>query len=281
VSADLSLASVEARLFALITAPEGVAAGLAALGLHRAELERVIASDTRASAVERLDIYASMYFFRIRDVLAEMFPRLARALGDAHFHNLVTDYLLACPSTHPSLRDVGRRLPAFLDGDRRRSFGGTRARPGWLADLARLEWARHDVFDLADAAPLSPERLRSRPPESFASLPLSLIPAHARVPVRFAVDDTWEALGTGSEAAEPPVAPRTLLVWRAGGDVYHRALEPLEAETLARIASHERPCLGHLCDWLAERIPDEPEAARSAFQLLSQWASEGVLIDVD
>ena len=72
---------VESLLYRLITAPSGVAEGLAQeKSLAHGGLARVIAGDDRLSAEERVDIYANMYFYRILDVLKEDFPAtLARA----------------------------------------------------------------------------------------------------------------------------------------------------------------------------------------------------------
>ena len=140
----------------------------------------MVVGDARLSAVDRLDVYASMYFVRIHDVLREELARTAAAVGDEAFHDLVTDYLQACPPSHPSLREAGARLPAFL---------ATHAlavdRP-WLAELARLERARLEVFDGPDAEPVSIASLREVPPERFGALRLHLIagaPA-ARQPLR-------------------------------------------------------------------------------------------------
>src|SRR5260221_3412655 len=105
-AAGPTLAAVERQFFTLITAPEGLTQGLATAGQRPADLEQVTASDDRASAVERLDVYANMYFYRIRDPLRDSFPATAAVVGEAGFHNLITDYLLAYPSRHPSLREV-------------------------------------------------------------------------------------------------------------------------------------------------------------------------------
>ena len=102
-------------------------------------------------AYGRLDVYADMYFYRLRDCLAEDFPKLAELVGEARFHNLVTDYLLRHPSSHPSLRELGRRLPAFL------ADHAIAAEFPVAADLARLEWARVDVFDERDVADAIPK----------------------------------------------------------------------------------------------------------------------------
>ena len=114
----------------------------------------MVAGDARLSAVERLDVYATMYFVRIHDVLRDEYARTAAVLGGEAFHDLVTDYLQACPPAHPSLREAGARLPAFL------AAHALAADRPWLAELARLERARLEVFDGPDAAPLSIAALR-------------------------------------------------------------------------------------------------------------------------
>jgi hypothetical protein len=154
------LRGVQELFWKLITAPEGVARGAAELrrggALESEDLSFLVPPDDTRSSAEQLDIYANMYFHRLHDCLAEDFPVLKARLGDARFHNLVTDYLLAHPPTHFSLRELGRALPGFLA-----SHALEREFPA-LADLARLEWARVDVVDDADAAPLSREEVLER-----------------------------------------------------------------------------------------------------------------------
>ena len=107
-----------------------------AVGRAAADVDEMIAGDARLSPEARLDIYAEMYFFRIHDVLRDEAPRTAAVLGGAAFHDLVTDYLRACPPNHPSLREAGARLPAFLaDAPARR--GAPLARPSWRGSNGR------------------------------------------------------------------------------------------------------------------------------------------------
>ena len=149
----MKLAELQARFHALVTAPESVAATLAARGAQAVgDVHELVVGDARLSAVERLEIYANMYFFRIRDVLRDEFPRTAALLGDSTFHDLVVDYLAAIPPRHPSLREVGARLPAFLA-----AHSTARARP-WLAELARLERTRLELVDAPDAETLTLDR---------------------------------------------------------------------------------------------------------------------------
>jgi hypothetical protein len=266
----MSLARLQARLFGLITAPESVEKTLASEGAAARDLEAIVVGDARASAVERLDVYANMYFLRIRDVLADYFPKLRAVLGAAAFHDLVTDYLIAHPSTHPSLRNVGRALSAFI--------ASQVAREPWHAELAALEWARLDVFDRADAAPLAREPLAALPPDAFADLALSLVPALEVVATRHAVEQTWRALEDGGPAtgAPPAAAPgHGLLVWRRGVVVHHRPLDGLEARALARLKGG---CtFGALCADLGRDRADD-EAAALAAGFLGRWLADELLL---
>jgi hypothetical protein len=256
---------LQRQLFALITAPRGVADGLAALGLESADLEAVIAGDARGSALERLEIYAEMYFYRIFDVLHDDFPQLAAAAGDAAFHNLATDYLLAHPSCHPSLRNVGSALPRYLAGH------ALAAERPWLAELAALEWARVDVFDRADATPLAPDALARLDPDAFADLPLPIIGAHEIVQARHAIDEIWRAPTEPPAAAVSAGEERRFLVWRKGLTVFHRALDRREAVALQ--AARAGATFGMLCGQLGDEMPED-QAAATAAALLGRWIAD-------
>ena len=269
-----SLAALERQFFTLITAPEGVAQGLAAAGQRDGDLDAVIASDERASAVERLDIYANMYFYRIRDTLRDYFPATAAVVGEAGFHNLITDYLLAHPSRHPSLREVGRALPVF---SATHALSGERP---WLGELAALEWARLDVFDRADQAILELAQLQALAPEEFAGLILRPIGAHEIVASSFAVDDLWSAVNTGADESSlaSPAAretPSAFLIWRRETTVYHRLADAAEAQAIGWIRAGLS--FGALCERLGhDRTPEE--AAQHASAWLGQWLADGLLI---
>jgi hypothetical protein len=281
----MKLAEMEARFYDLVTARESVAATLAAGGERaRSETARrevgaavgpdapdallgLIRGDERLSAVERLDVYAGMYFFRIRDVLRDEYARTAALLGDDAFHNLVVDYLQACRPSHPSLREVGARLPGFLAAH---PTGGDRP---WLAELARLERARLELYDGPDTEALTIEALRATPPERFGALRLRPISCHALLENRFGVSALWR--GEDAHARSPAPGPETLLVWRRDVEVYHRAVDPEEAGWLRRLepgVPFER-----ICAELGETTGSEEAAAVRAFELVSRWTADGFL----
>ncbi|HEV2169709.1 MAG TPA: DNA-binding domain-containing protein, partial [Candidatus Binatus sp.] len=111
----MELRNIESLLYRLITAPEGVRDGLGReRRLPAGGLGAIIDGDDRLDAVDRLDIYANMYFYRLLDVLREDFPATAAVVGTDLFHNLVTGYLLEHPPTEPSIAYAGRYLAKHL-----------------------------------------------------------------------------------------------------------------------------------------------------------------------
>jgi hypothetical protein len=265
----MKLGDMQARFYALVTARDEVAALAAREAETRAAVDEMVVGDARLSAVDRLDVYATMYFVRIHDVLAEELSRTAAALGGEAFHGLVTDYLQACRPNHPSLREAGARLPAYL------ATHPCAAERPWLAELARLERARLEVFDGPDAAPASLAALRAVPPDRFGALRVRLIPSHRLLDNRFAIAEAWRA-GVADEAP-PRAAPELLIVWRRDSVVYHRAVDADETRWLPRLADAPGVVFGDLCAVLGERLPDEAAAAR-AFELVARWAAEELIV---
>ncbi|HXM88366.1 MAG TPA: DNA-binding domain-containing protein, partial [Candidatus Acidoferrum sp.] len=163
----IQLKELQSLLYRLITAVNGVAQGLAAeRELGAAELDTIVLGDDRLSAEARVDIYANMYFYRIRDALKEDFPATLAVLGDANFHNLVTGYLLEYPPTQPSISHCGSHLAEYLRDHPLRDDAP------FIADLAALERASVEVFLGPDAAPMEPDTLRALAPQDWPAMKL-------------------------------------------------------------------------------------------------------------
>jgi len=244
----------------------------------------LVVSDGRASADERVQVYAYMYRARITEALQSQFPRLARLLGGEAFAELAFAYVTEHPSRNPSLRFLGTALPEWLDGQGRAA----------LSDLARLEWARADVFDTADEPLLTVDALRTWPLEDFLRLPVKLVAAQRIVTVDFEIGESWERIGAASQEGDgedecdhdaAPVdveiapsqraAGESLLVWRQGAAVYHRVLDEAERAVLELAAAGTT--FGAICDTLPSWRSTE-EASAQAFSWLWSWTTAELLI---
>jgi len=229
------------------------------------------AGDERMSAQDRLEVYANMYFFRLRDALAEDFPRTAAALGEARWHNLVTDYLLAHPPTRWSLRWAGEALPAFLRGH---AYG---AEKPWLADVAALEQARNEAFQAEDAEPMHARELLGVHPELWPTLSFGATPGTALVESRWDLAGWWTRDG-----AAPPaeVSEGQLLLVRrdAEDDATHEAVDARDAEPV-RLLLAGAP-FSDVCEACAPEGADETaamEAGKRAADLLLRLVGLGTL----
>jgi len=279
VTAFPELATLQRWFFELLRAPEGAARGAAELRrrgeIDSEDLSFLVVPDARLGAVERIDVYADMYFYRLRDSLAEDFPALAARIGSARFHNLITEYLLAHPPRHFSLRELGRALPGFLD-----AHPLARGEPA-LADLARLEWARLDVFDAADAAPLERGELLERASARPESERFALIPAARLLRLDAAAPVLWKRQRDASDPQPPEAVPGTpggavgVLVWRRDLAVFHRCLADDEERCLAQLArGASLAALGEaLC-----ALHSEEEAGPRLAALLERFAADGLLV---
>lgn len=260
----LSLRDVQSRFFASIARMPGAGA----LGFDAALVE-CVENRGALDAKERLDIYAQMYFARLVEVLENDFPRVAALLGCERFHAVARAYLAQHPSTHPSLRHLGRAFPDFL-----RDCSEVAELP-FLGDLAALEWARIEVFDAPDAYPLRVEQLQEIAPDDWPMLKLPVIPALIITHSEWPVHDIWrvvEAETLRVEEIQPE--PTVLRVWRKEFAVYHTKMDSVELTALSRIRENEPFAV--VCNALESLLPAE-EAAAAIGGLLLRWIDDGIL----
>ena len=214
-------------------------------------LETVPPTPTLAPA-ERVHVYAGMYLWRLVDALREDFPKLATVLGDDGFADLARGYIRAHPSTEPSIRHLGRALPDFLAG----------YQPAYLADLARLEWTRLQVFDAPDATPLTAAELRRVAAAEWPDLRFTLVPACARLVTAWPVHRLWADPTTALAPARS-----VLRVWREGFIVFHAAMDTVEEQAFDRLVAGE--AFAAICEGF-----DDPAAAAA---LLLRWVEDGII----
>jgi hypothetical protein len=273
-----SLEATQRQLRRLIIAPSGIGAALEELGADEARnLLECVRGDSTLSAVERLDVYANAYFYRIRDCLIEDFAALHHALGEGLFHDLVTAYLIAHPPRHPSLRFAGDRLSTFLlESPAAAPF---RRELPWSGDLARFEWALLTAFDSADSEVVSQKQLAAVPPERWAELRFGFQPAFQLLTLAWPVHRyrrDWEQDGTRASRSLEPIETR-VCCWRKRERAHYRSVDSLEAGALTLAASGV--CFGAICEQLAAEVGDGEAPARAA-ALLARWQADELIAEL-
>src|SRR5439155_10257710 len=139
-----------------------------------------------------------------------------------------------------------------------------------LGDLARLEWARIEVFDAPDARPLGAAALRDVAADDWPALRFITIPALAVVQARWPVHELW----AGADPAALAPAPTALRVWRAADFVvFHAPMDARAAEALGRLMSGQP--FAAACEAFADLPP--ADAANEATAWLLRWVEDGIL----
>ncbi|GBD25597.1 hypothetical protein HRbin30_00921 [bacterium HR30] len=267
---DKNLERVQRLLSKLIRAPEGVAPALPELaGEERSLWEGLIRPHGTLDPVARLDIYANMYFFRIRDALADDFPVLRATIGPERFHNLVTDYLLAHPSRSFTLRDVGASLPGFV---RRHIL--LQDWP-WLGDLATLEWAVVEAFDAADSEPWNAARVATVPAEEWGSRRVVWHPSLRVLRSEFPVHGPWQRYQNGDSLGALSAGETWLRVWRRAERVFVVPVCPQEGQALGFGGA-----LGLLAEELAAKL-GEAAAAQQLAVWIAEWVEAGLVCGLE
>ncbi|MEW6268679.1 MAG: DNA-binding domain-containing protein [Thermodesulfobacteriota bacterium] len=264
MSEALPLRELQLRLRTLIADPRG----LAPEQRERLVAELPISGDARLSPAQRVAIYADMHRLRLRDALAEDYRALRRSLGDAAFARLVRTYLVRHPSDRPSLRDLGRHLPGFVE------HHAELVEHAWQQDLARFEWAMVDSFDAADEPVLRAPELETLAPEAWPGLRLRPVRSLVLLGLGAPVDLVRERLLRGEESGDVPREPVRLRVWRQEWKVFHRRIDEIEAAALDWL--REGATFADLCDWIADRDGDD-RAAELALDLLRRWLDDELL----
>jgi hypothetical protein len=266
------LPDIQRLLWRLITAPEGVGDTLAAADARgddaRVALARTVRDHGALSAVQRLDVYANMYFFRLLDVLADDYPAVRAVVGPTGFHNLVTDYLLAHPPAHFSVRYAGQYLPEFVVGQR------IAAEYPYLHDLATLERSIIDAFDAPDAPTLAPADLAAVPPTQWSSLRLRVHPSVRLHRLDWPVHLVREQVDRGEDPSRITATDTALFVWRHDLQVRQCAVSAGEWQALDVL--RQGGDFASACAAAAGELGDGATAAAVA-QALADWLAAGML----
>ena len=260
------LSSTQLLIWQLITAPEGVAKAMRLRKIKNLPIQ----GDVNSTAAERLDIYANMYFFRIRDALKEDFPQLLKVIGATEFHNLITDYLLQFPPTHFSLRYAGQHLPRFLKIHRLTN------KTHYLSDLAKFEWALLTAFDAADAAPLSVTDLQIVAPTDWPNLCFTFSESVSVASFAVNIKTIYEKILKKKALAKTDTQnDKTLILfWRQKFKSYYRLISPIEAKLIS--AAKSGKSFAELCTLCANRKNAEAAAMQMA-TYLQGWLNTELL----
>jgi hypothetical protein len=240
----------------------------------RAVAQRYFTGNARLSPIEQLEIYREQFWLRHTSSLVEDFPGLGGVIGQKAWQRLVEEYLELHPPTSRSLRDLGARLPQFVE------------RCTWLehrelcSDMARLEWAYIELFDASDAVPLDPEMLAAIPEAAWQTARIALNPALRLLSLSYPVIDLRRALRTQERVSIPAAAPAKLVLYRAPDGTIHDELVSPGAFELLGLLGAGTP-LVEACERAVRAVPGEAaDIERDLGDWFRRWAERSWVVSV-
>lgn len=186
------------------------------------------------SAERRLQVYRNNLYASLGSALAAVYPVVERLVGADFFRQLARGYVARHPSTSGNLHSFGARLSAFLN-----TQVALRGLP-YLADVAALEWASHEVYHEADGIALDPDGLAAVPAEAQSRIRLHLQLATRFIASPWPVLAIWEMNQDGAPERDAPLSLTDggvrLLVARSDFEVEFRVLGFAEERWLRALA---------------------------------------------
>jgi hypothetical protein len=229
------------------------------------DVEAHVTGTQRVPIETRLGIYRHAYSARLVEALRANHPAMVKLLGQAQFDELGYAYVASHDSHSFSVRHYGHEFFMVMPTD-------------FLKELGRWEWTIAEVFDAADAPPITAASLTSIAPEEWSELSFGFHPSMRRLTLSTNAPRVWKALTEGKEPPTPGnLEATTWLLWRQDLRTFYRSLGADEA-TMLDGAIHGT-AFGDLCTGLCVHCTEDEAPARAA-GFLRQWIESGLIGEV-
>lgn len=221
------------------------------------------------ASATRLDVYRNNTFGNLGDRLAAVYPVTQRLVGADFFRYAGRAYIREQPSHSGDLSDYGASFADFLT-----AFEPAYGLP-YLADVARLEWARHEAERAADHPPLEISSLAGIDPDDYERLKFVLHSTVRLVVSPYPIERIWQ-VNQPDYRGEPWVdldaGGCRLLIWRHDFDIRQRSIGDGSARLLAAL-----DCGQNLAAACEQGLAAEPDCDISAE--LQQLVASQVIVD--
>jgi hypothetical protein len=147
------------------------------------------------STAHRLQIHRNNFSESLIAALSAVYPVVTQLVGEDYFRQLARLCIAQHPPRTAHLHTFGGGLPSLL-----RALPSAAELP-YLADVAELEWAWHEVYHEADTVSLDPALLQQVPPAQQMHLGLQLAPAARLVSSAYPILRIWQAHQGEADAA--------------------------------------------------------------------------------
>jgi hypothetical protein len=173
-----------------------------------------------SAARKRFGVYRNNVIASLVSALAARFPVVCRLVGNEFFRAMARSYVIDQPPRSPVLLLYGDTFPKFIE-----NFAPADTIE-YLADIARLEFARGGAYHAADATPLDRSILAALRVDEIADLRIALHPSVSLVESHYPIISIWEAHQQAEVVPIEDWSPQAALVARPDLEVETWRLPP-------------------------------------------------------
>jgi hypothetical protein len=274
------LETLERWMQAVVMHPDGAAAGLKApaaraLIAHAArDPEAVVLPSKSLSSLERLGIYAHMYYARLLEVLEGEYPATRQVLGPKAFAAACRRFVAKHPSRSRTLNTLSVGFPEFLARLPRTG------RNALAADVARIERAMEDAFDAPRAEPMTAAEFAALGAGDSDRTTLRVNPSLVMLKLRYPANAYMTALRRGGKPRLPRPRATQVIVFRRGFQVYRRDQEPEQWKLLQSLAAG-KPLGAAVRASIGGRGASADRVAKRLGKWFEEWASAHLFVKGD
>ena len=188
----------------------------AIFGGGRDSIAGQVVSQGTLDARQRVGIYRNSVHGTLGKYLASLYPVCHALLGEQFFSHLADAYIDARPPDNPFLPEYGAEMEVFMQSHE--YMQSVR----WIADMARLEWARHRAWHGINQAGADFSRLANLSEEEQARVCFELPGSACLLESTFALQAVWMAHQPEDHPDKLPLEQIDLqqacqlLIWRSG-----------------------------------------------------------------
>lgn len=270
------LDTLERWMQEVVMHPEGAESGVKSraakklLPIAAKDLRAIVLPSKALTSVERLDIYAHMYYSRLLEILDAEYPTTRQILGAETLERAARVFLRRNPSRHRTLNRLSEKFPAFLARWLPRGH-----RNGLAADVARIERAMEDVFDGPRAEPLTAAEFAAIKAEDWGRKRLRVNPAIRFLKLRYPANGYMNALRAKGSPRIPKPRPTCVIVFRRGYQVFRRDQDPDQFKLLQALAAG-KPLAQAVRASIARRKGSADRLAATLGAWFREWAANGL-----
>jgi Putative DNA-binding domain len=211
-----------------------------------------VPSSLKGAAIRRADrrfaVYRNNVAVSLVEALGARFSVVKRLVGNEFFRAMAHAFVLREPPVSPLLIHYGENFPAFIE-----EFDAAAPLP-YLADVARLEYARGRAYHAADVEPLPRAAFAALPAGHIGEVRVRLHPSVSIVASAYPALSIWEVNQDQAVRAVAHWGPEAAVVARPflevetrrllpGADVFLLALQ--NGATIAEAAEHATATTSH------------------------------------